>query len=116
MTKYTYKQDYNNPTLIAELKKYAGSGVTKAECSSDCMMIIEADNSIKEDLDEFMNQKGFSYLFETEKIISNTQSWGILATADLPTTDVDIGDHVYDSTIKKPLWWNGTAWVDALGN
>jgi hypothetical protein len=26
------------------------------------------------------------------------------------------GAHVYDMTLKKPIWWNGTAWVDAMGN
>lgn len=25
------------------------------------------------------------------------------------------GSMVYDTTINKPIWWNGTAWTDALG-
>lgn len=25
------------------------------------------------------------------------------------------GYQFYDKTIKKPIWWNGTAWVDASG-
>lgn len=27
-----------------------------------------------------------------------------------------IGQTLYDSTLKKPVYWNGTAWTDALGN
>lgn len=26
------------------------------------------------------------------------------------------GASVYDFTLKKPIWWNGTSWRDALGN
>lgn len=32
-----------------------------------------------------------------------------------PIDDVMLGQSYYDSTLKKPLWWNGTAWVDANG-
>ena len=27
----------------------------------------------------------------------------------------DVGLSFFDDTIKKPIWWNGTAWVDATG-
>lgn len=38
------------------------------------------------------------------------------ATAARPTLLLaDEGFQYYDSTLKKPLWWNGTAWTDATG-
>ena len=30
-------------------------------------------------------------------------------------TGSNIGAQIYDTTLGKPLWWNGTAWVDATG-
>lgn len=33
----------------------------------------------------------------------------------LTTSSDDVGSQVYDLTLKKPIWWNGTAWTDALG-
>lgn len=37
-------------------------------------------------------------------------------TAALPApTSVPAGTHVYDSTLSKPVWSNGTAWTDATG-
>jgi hypothetical protein len=116
MTKYVYKVDYNNSLFLNNMKKYVGNNITQSECTSDGLMVIDANSNVKDDLDEYMNQQGFSYLFETTKTLSNPHNWGILATADLPSSDVSVGDSVYNSTTKKPLWWDGTAWKDALGN
>lgn len=30
--------------------------------------------------------------------------------------DFGVGDWIFDSTVGRPLWSNGTAWVDATGN
>lgn len=30
-------------------------------------------------------------------------------------TNIPVGTYRYDSTSLKPVWWNGTAWVDATG-
>ncbi len=40
-----------------------------------------------------------------------------VTTATRPTTAYD-GQQVYDTTIKKPIWYDGTAtvWKDAMGN
>lgn len=37
-----------------------------------------------------------------------------LATASRPS-GVGAGARIFDSTLGKPVWWNGTAWVDATG-
>jgi hypothetical protein len=38
-------------------------------------------------------------------------------TATRPTVGLDVGAHVYDTTIKKPIWYDyaGSTWRDALG-
>lgn len=37
-------------------------------------------------------------------------------TTQRPTTNLVIGMQYFDTTLGQPIWWNGTAWVDALGN
>ncbi len=36
-------------------------------------------------------------------------------TALRPTTSV-LGEFYFDTTINKPVWWNGTSYKDAAGN
>lgn len=36
-------------------------------------------------------------------------------TALRPRTSV-LGEFYFDTTVGKPCWWNGTAYVDAAGN
>ena len=31
-------------------------------------------------------------------------------------TDISIGNQYFDTTLKKPIWWTGTEWVDSEGN
>jgi hypothetical protein len=38
------------------------------------------------------------------------------ATADRPTEDLTVGRRVFDTDLGHPIWWNGTAWVDATGS
>ena len=33
-------------------------------------------------------------------------------TANSPTVDVQVGDYYFDTTIGRPVWYNGTSWVD----
>lgn len=37
------------------------------------------------------------------------------ATANRPTTGLYINRQYLDTTLNKPIWWNGTSWIDALG-
>lgn len=32
-----------------------------------------------------------------------------------PTTDLSVGICVFDTTLNKPIWWNGVSWVDSTG-
>lgn len=31
-------------------------------------------------------------------------------------SDVDNGFQFFDVTLRKPIWWNGSSWVDASGS
>ena len=55
--------------------------------------------------------------------LTNPLFWGYLAkgaTSGYGTTDnrpspTTIGEQYFDTTISKPIWHNGTNWVDATG-
>lgn len=36
-------------------------------------------------------------------------------TASRPTANLLIGQYYYDTTLSKPIWWNGTSWTDGMG-
>lgn len=36
-------------------------------------------------------------------------------TEERPTENLVIGFFVFDIDLNKPIWWNGTVWVDAMG-
>lgn len=38
------------------------------------------------------------------------------ATSGRPTIQLTVGQIYFDTTLAKPVWWNGTAWVDASGS
>ena len=45
-----------------------------------------------------------------------TQPSQSVATSSRPSLGAsDAGASVFDTTLGKPIWWNGTAWVDATG-
>jgi len=43
----------------------------------------------------------------------STPSAGI--TASRPSTDLQVGQTYFDTTINRPIWWNGTNWINASG-
>lgn len=38
------------------------------------------------------------------------------SSANRPNTNRIIGDIYFDTTLGKPIWWNGTNWIDATGS
>jgi len=36
-------------------------------------------------------------------------------TSNRPTTNLIIGYQYFDTTLKKPIWYSGTGWVDSTG-
>ena len=33
-----------------------------------------------------------------------------------PTGNLLIGETYFDTTLNRPIWWNGDYWIDAIGN
>ena len=36
-------------------------------------------------------------------------------TADRPTGRIQVGQYYFDTTIGRPIWYNGTNWINAAG-
>lgn len=36
-------------------------------------------------------------------------------TTDRPTTNLETGEMFFDTTLTKPIWYDGSNWVDATG-
>jgi hypothetical protein len=36
-------------------------------------------------------------------------------TADRPTDRLQVGQYYFDTTIGRPIWYNGTDWINAAG-
>jgi hypothetical protein len=36
-------------------------------------------------------------------------------TANRPTIKLQVGQYFFDTTIGRPIWWNGTNWINASG-
>ena len=43
----------------------------------------------------------------------STPSSGI--TAARPSTGLQVGQFYFDTTINRPIWWDGTNWINAAG-
>jgi hypothetical protein len=33
-----------------------------------------------------------------------------------PTEGLLVGETYFDTTLNRPIWWNGDYWIDAIGN
>lgn len=66
---------------------------------------------VKTDLNTALNQF-MDFIKDTYKQLLPTMSNG--ATDNRPS-DVNAGYMYFDTTINKPIWYNGTRWVDATG-
>lgn len=60
------------------------------------------------------------YYREIESNGTNITNWKTIGspaytTEYRPTKGLIAGTQVFDTTLGKPIWWNGTAWVDATG-
>ena len=36
-------------------------------------------------------------------------------TSSRPSEDIDVGQFFFDTDLGKPIWYNGSNWVDATG-
>lgn len=58
------------------------------------------------------NLNNAKHLVENNHFIGN---FYLGATTRTISSDPSVGTMAFDSTTKKPIWWNGSAWVDATG-
>lgn len=63
------------------------------------------------------NKEKFFYITFKKPMLINLRTApsniGIIKT--IIENKYNIGEYKFDKTLKKPLWWNGAAWVDANG-
>ena len=43
------------------------------------------------------------------------KSFNVGTTEQRPTQGLYKGFQYFDTTLNKPIWWTGSAWVDATG-
>jgi len=67
-----------------------------------------------------------STVVAAERVITNTNQAAAIAasaanrlaavaTSGRPVTGIVAGSTVFDTTLGKPIWYNGTVWKDAAG-
>ena len=59
------------------------------------------------------NLNNAKHLVENNHFIGN---FYLGATTRTISSDPSVGTMAFDNTTKKPIWWNGSAWVDATGS
>jgi hypothetical protein len=67
--------------------------------------------------DEFLSTTGITPTLEFVSgigIFDPTSSTGAGATGNRPAGPT-VGAQFYDTTLGKPIWWNGAVWKDASG-
>jgi hypothetical protein len=64
--------------------------------------------------DEFTKQLRL-YFNQLDNFTQNINIPASGATADRPTTDLQIGQFYFDTTLGIPIWYNGTVWKNASG-
>ena len=117
------------PTYIPDANLIRGTGIYKTDESTINTPIVHPQGfilNLDSDDDTFANcvqlyfAKGMFYAYYRE-IASNgdVRTWFSLnnpaqASIYRPTV-TPLGAMSFDTTLGKPIWWNGTNWIDATG-
>jgi hypothetical protein len=64
--------------------------------------------------DEFTKQLRL-YFNQLDNFTQNINIPASGATADRPTTSLQVGQFYFDTTLGYPIWYNGTVWKNASG-
>ena len=88
----------------------------------DVIRTIETDGKmVHEKVVEFKQPTiGIAAVNDNELVTKGQLNTAVAAigsgtSAERPTTGLLAGSHFFDTTLGKPIWYNGTHWVDALG-
>jgi len=82
---------------------------SRATTPADLSANSEGQSVYLEDLDVLQTWSGDRWMFDSNHHIT---------TANRPVYSINskyIGRSVYDTSLQKPVWWNGTVWKDAAG-
>lgn len=117
----------NNNNVPYKARFGIGSSVNFQECLSSIELYNDTTKSTISRV--YLTPKGFIPSLGTEDGFLNIGDvdyrWNTLYCNKvnlLPTSTsnrpvgVTIGTMIYDTTINKPIYWNGSKWVDAMGN
>lgn len=61
------------------------------------------------------NAPSWSWVEWVNSLFSHVKYKGSGETADRPTNKLLVADWYYDTTLSKPIWWDGAVWRDAAG-
>lgn len=83
-----------------------GYGQIEQDISSDVLKITKNTGAIELTVPQaqFVRVNGRSVLS------------AISCSSTTRPTNIMQGYYCYDRTVGKPIWWNGTTWIDAMGN
>lgn len=59
------------------------------------------------------NATGIEYIYTSSGWKASNQPTGV--SANISSSEVQAGDSIFDTTLGYPVWWNGSAWVNATG-
>lgn len=63
---------------------------------------------------KIINLQNNNYSKDTIVCVENNMSRTNGSTKQRPTL-INAGFQYFDTTLKKPIWWTGTGWVDSIG-
>jgi len=52
---------------------------------------------------------------QTNNAINTLSTPSAGTTAARPSTGLQIGQFYFDTSINRPIWWDGTNWINAAG-
>lgn len=85
---------------------------------SDVTTAISAATATKADDTTVVHKTGANNFDTVPTYGTNNKPFAINdngATSDRPTTGIYAGYQYYDTDLKKPIWYNGSAWTDSTG-
>lgn len=92
--------------LISLPPSLAGLGVLLGRA------IVQKDAA---ELTEVQSSFSTTFSFSAASLLNYLQQGTTGTTASRPTANLLIGQYYFDTTLSKPIWWNGTAWTDGIG-
>lgn len=77
------------------------------------MAVINQPPNVKVDTDSGVASGWVTFFSDAFAILSGLTQSG--TTANRPTARLWVGRMYFDTTLGKPIWYSGSAWVDATG-